>query len=403
MQKLIPELFELQGFVVYGLSVNEAEVCVKVGRPKKEARCPHCGSLTRRVHARPVEWQRKFHGVLDGRRVYLMVRPRRFWCPYCSRAFTESVPGVAKWARRTDRGEMALLSELKASSFLGVARRIGVGYKGLCRALFRRVSGQVDISVALAGLERVVLGVDEHSFRGQDLMITVTCLWPTRVVLAILRDDRASTLRAFLRGLPVEVRSKIIGVCIDMKASFLKAVRQELPKAIVVSDRFHVMQDANRRVDEARRVEQEITRETIPRWPLVKNEFDLSERQAAALADIRRRHKNVAHFHWVKEQLRDVYEAPTKEEARRILERVVLNCEAGSDAAMVQWGRTLKTWRDPILAYHDLRVTNGYTEGVHTKVKLIKRLSYGFRNPEVYVRKMLLALLPLGLLLRPPH
>ncbi len=121
------------------------------------------------------------------------------------------------------------------------------------------------------------------------------------------------------------------------------------------------------------------------------------------MADIRRRHKNVAHFHWVKEQLRDLYEAPNKEEARLILQRILLNCQAGTDVALVQWGRTLQAWRDQILAFHELRVTNGYTEGVNTKVKLIKRLSFGFRNPEVYVRKMLLAFVPLALLVASPH
>ncbi|MGO0121623.1 transposase [Desulfothermobacter acidiphilus] len=52
-----------------------------------------------------------------------------------------------------------------------------------------------------------------------------------------------------------------------------------------------------------------------------------------------------------------------------------------------------------MLAYHNWRVTNGYTEGVHTKIKLPKRISYGFRNRGVYVRKTLLAFLPLAWLI----
>ena len=55
------------------------------------------------------------------------------------------------------------------------------------------------------------------------------------------------------------------------------------------------------------------------------------------------------------------------------------------------WGRTL-------------RITNGFTEGCHTKVKLLKRLSYGFRNVEVYRRKMLLGFLPkTAAVLEPRH
>ncbi|MBC7361737.1 MAG: transposase [Candidatus Aminicenantes bacterium] len=35
------------------------------------------------------------------------------------------------------------------------------------------------------------------------------------------------------------------------------------------------------------------------------------------------------------------------------------------------------------------KTTNAYTEGAHTKMKLIKRLSYGYRNVEVYIKKVL--------------
>ncbi len=48
------------------------------------------------------------------------------------------------------------------------------------------------------------------------------------------------------------------------------------------------------------------------------------------------------------------------------------------------------------MAYHTYRVSSDYTEGVHTKIKLLKRLSYGFRSRDAYVRKMLLAFAPLA-------
>jgi transposase len=61
---------------------------------------------------------------------------------------------------------------------------------------------------------------------------------------------------------------------------------------------------------------------------------------------------------------------------------------------MVCWGRTLKRWKVYLLNYFEHRTTNAYTEGVHTKMKLLKRASYGLRNIEVYVKKMLLGFLP---------
>lgn len=310
---------------------------------------------------------------------------------------------MAPWARHTGHAEDGLLAELAGRSFNSTARYAGTSPGLLRRALLRRVTGYVDVREALKDLPELVLGIDEHSFRGNDMMVTVTCVWPERRLLAILPDDRARTLEQFLRLLPVSVRERVRGVCIDMKETWRKVVARQLPGVPVIVDRFHVIQDANRRVDEARRLEQQVTRQLMPRWPLVKNEEDLTERQAAQLAEIRRRHKNAAHFHWVKEQLRDVYQAPDRVEAKAIMDRIILNAEQGSDAALVQWSRTLRLWYEAILAYHDLRVSNAYTEGVHTKIKLLKRLSYGFRNPEVYLRKMLLAFVPLAWFVPSPH
>ncbi|MGQ9545621.1 MAG: transposase [Dehalococcoidia bacterium] len=51
---------------------------------------------------------------------------------------------------------------------------------------------------------------------------------------------------------------------------------------------------------------------------------------------------------------------------------------------------TLKHRREPILNYCDKRTTNGFTEGCHTKIKMLKPVSYGLRNVDVYWRKMLL-------------
>ncbi|MEX1336732.1 transposase [Hydrogenibacillus schlegelii] len=226
----------------------------------------------------------------------------------------------------------------------------------------------------------------------------MTCVWPEKRLLTLLPDDRLRTLEAFLKRLPESVRKKIRAVTIDLKESWKKLIQRVLPEARVVADPFHGLREGSRRVDETRRVERR-TGHRLPRWPLLKNEEDLTERQAKELATIRQHFRNVAQFHWVKEQLRDLYRAASLEEAKAILDRILFEAEGASDAALVQWGRTLKRWKNEILTYHTWRTTNGYTEGVHTKIKLLKRISYGFKNREVYVRKMLLAFVPLALLI----
>ncbi len=41
---------------------------------------------------------------------------------------------------------------------------------------------------------------------------------------------------------------------------------------------------------------------------------------------------------------------------------------------------TIIRWFGETVGYFDLRTTNGVVEGINNKLKLIKRLGYGFRN-----------------------
>ncbi|PIT94278.1 hypothetical protein COT98_04500 [Candidatus Falkowbacteria bacterium CG10_big_fil_rev_8_21_14_0_10_39_9] len=60
--------------------------------------------------------------------------------------------------------------------------------------------------------------------------------------------------------------------------------------------------------------------------------------------------------------------------------------------------KTLRNWGTEILNYFNCQITNAYTEELHTKYKLIKRKSFGFRNVETYVRKLILGLFPFAIL-----
>ena len=53
--------------------------------------------------------------------------------------------------------------------------------------------------------------------------------------------------------------------------------------------------------------------------------------------------------------------------------------------------RTLQWWREQILNYFDDPMTNAFAEGITNKIKVMKRRSYGFRDPLRYRQKVLLS------------
>jgi transposase len=245
--------------------------------------------------------------------------------------------------------------------------------------------------------ETFKLGIDEHSFSGREMAITITNL-SAHKPKTILPDDRIISLVSFLNNIPEHIKTKISEVCVDMRAGFVKAVEKTLPCAVIVIDHFHVIQDANRRLDEARRIEQEGYRRRIRKTDFLLGAERLTSQNKLNLQNYFVKYPLLKEWHWAKEQLRSVYASQDKIEATNMLKSLISILLEHDDAAMNDWGRTLRRWQLYILNYFNSKTTNAYTEGVHTKFKLIKRMSYGFRNIDIYIKKVLLAFIPFAVL-----
>ncbi len=74
----------------------------------------------------------------------------------------------------------------------------------------------------IIGEAEILLGIDEHNFRHQDLVPTITEV-KQRKILGVLRDDRIATLRGFLSNIP---QDKVKEVCIDLKEGLRKIGRK---------------------------------------------------------------------------------------------------------------------------------------------------------------------------------
>ena len=97
-----------------------------------------------------------------------------------------------------------------------------------------------------------------------------------------------------------------------------------------------------------------------------------------------------------KEQVRRVYTAQSRDEAEKQLLAIISNMLCSEDVSLVFWGKSLKYYKEEILNYFTYRTTNAYTEGLNVRCKLVQRISSGFRNVDVYIRKAMLVLLPLS-------
>ncbi len=102
----------------------------------------------------------------------------------------------------------------------------------------------------------VQMGVDEIYFGKQMKFITVVSNLDTGEPLWFGQDRKQETLDEFFRSqLKESQRKRIEGACVDMWRPFTNSMEQWAPSCRIVYDKFHVLQHANKAIDEVRRAE----------------------------------------------------------------------------------------------------------------------------------------------------
>ncbi|MFC1972442.1 transposase [Chloroflexota bacterium] len=150
------------------------------------------------------------------------------------------------------------------------------------------------------------------------------------------------------------------------------------PSARVVVDPFHVIADYNKRMDEARRIEQDVYRRRkvqIPKKIFLVGREKLTEERRQRVDTLLEKYPGLKGFYWAKEKIRALYRQQSREEAAKVLNNAIFNLKSADDAEMVRWGNTLKRWREPILNHFDNRTTNGFTEGCHIRVTIHRKVT----------------------------
>jgi transposase len=343
------------------------------------------------------------HILVGGSQMYLVLHKRRFFCSHCRQAFVEAVPGLNKWSRHTTALSDEILLRLKETSFAAITRTTNLTYREQAKTLLTKVNPRVPKWEEIK--EPFVLGLDEQSFSGHDMLATITDITHHKL-LCVLDNDKKATLTSFFDSIPEEKISLIQALCTDMRVSYDTA-RKHHPKlkhTPLVIDKYHLIADANQRINQERLIIEAIVlehKQKIPKKLLLKGKEKLNSLEKLKLAKLLRLYPDLATYYCFKEGIRMMYRKAIKEEATKFLDELIRLMYAQREKGASDWAKTLERFHDPILNYFDYQVTNAFTEGVHTKCKLIKRQGFGFKNKQIYLRKLMLGFIPFAMLLRP--
>ncbi|MGH8649289.1 MAG: ISL3 family transposase, partial [Burkholderiales bacterium] len=265
--------------------------------------------------------------------------------------------------------------------------------------VFRTSWDQVFRSVAMAvawGRDHVDLGgirsigIDEiHWQHGANFLTLVYQIDPARKrLLWIGQHRRAKTLLRFFRWFGKERTAALTFICSDMWKAYVKVIAKKAPQALHILDRFHIVSNLNKALDEVRAAEaKKINREGYEplkrsRWCFLKRPENLTPKQEVKLKDLLQMNLRTVRAYLLTQQLRYFWEYTHPAWAEKFLGTWCTTVMRSRIEPMKKIARQLRKHRALILNWFRAKklFSSGIVEGFNNKAKVTLRKAYGFRT-----------------------
>ena len=327
--------------------------------------------------------------ILDAE-THLLVHRARLACPRCGPKL-ERLAWLGRYARVTRRLAQSVAWLCAVLPIKHAAAYFGLRWdqvKAIHRAHLEETLGPPDLS----GLEAIAM--DEFAIHKGEQYATVV-VEPTRKrVLWVGRGRGREDIRPFFELLGEEGRRRLKAVAMDMNAPYASEVRAQCPNAEVVYDLFHVVSKYGRevidrvRVDEANRLRHDKEARRVikgSRWLLLRNKENLTRPEdRVRLAELLDANRALLAVYVLKDDLKQLWDFRRRKTAKRFWRGWYRRAMRSGIAPLQDFARRMRKRLRGILAHCRWPLHTSLLEGINNKIKVIKRMAYGFRDDEYF-------------------
>jgi transposase len=242
-----------------------------------------------------------------------------------------------------------------------------------------------------------ILLVDEKAVRRRHGYVTVVMNGDTHELLFMQEGKKKETLLAFINRLKSRQKACIKAVGMDRAGAYKAAVQEGLPKAAIVFDKFHIIQNLNCAMDEIRRDEyRKALKNKSPTASLIQGQrYNLyrlpenrNEAQELRLQELLDANRNLSVAHLLSEQLRLLWDYRHRGYAERYLRDWVAWVDESGLEPMRRFARSLWRDRESIISFALYGITTGPLEAFNGTIERILRRACGMRDIEYLFLKI---------------
>jgi transposase len=323
--------------------------------------------------------------------VYLDIELRKWLCKGCGRQYRDRLAGILPRQRASEAFQQAIYElHLDGINRSRLGRRKGIGAATVERYFQHGLKRQ--FAQWHAPRCPVVLGIDEHFFTRRNGYATTFCDLKNHKVYDVVLGRTELSLQAYLERL--EGKDQVRAICMDLASVYRSIARKHFPNAVIVADRFHVIRLINQHFLACWRELDPVGSKHRGLLSLMRrHRHNLSQEQQMRMAAYLAQYPALELIYRFKQKL--CYLLLNKRRTRRQCQplaprflRAVQELRHSGFAQLATLGDTLYSWRNEIAAMWRFTRNNAITEGFHTKMEMISRQAFGFRNFENYRKRV---------------
>lgn len=352
--------------------------------------CSGCGACCDRYHDWDERWIRDLP-ILDAQ-TQLLIQRFRVACPNCGPKL-EHLPWLDKYARVTKRLAESVARLCRVLPVKHVAEFYGLGWdavKAIDQTHLEATLGEPDLS------DLTVLAMDEFAIKRGHRYATIFVEPNHKEILWVCRGRSRDDIRPFFVKLGVEGRKRLEAVAMDMNGAYEAEVKEQCPQAKIVYDQFHVVAKYGREVIDAVRTSeahQQMSRgerQVIKgsRWLLLRNADGLKRQDRIRLRELLAVNRRLATVYVLKDDLKSLWDYRLPNWAYQFFREWYARAIRSRIKPLQRFARALRERIDGILAHCQYPLHTSLLEGIMNKIKVIKRMAYGFRDDDYFFLKI---------------